>query len=604
MKTPTVNTPKLPSKGFALISSIIIMSLLMMVSLAMLSLSSVSSRSSNVDKAQMQAQANARMALMIAIGELQSEMGPDMRISAESAIFDTDKTTAQIDGVQQSHWLSSYNAWGNWLNDEYEIEGASSPISISQTYVNKRSPMFRRWLLSLPEDQIRNIDAAVDGAGLNEDNSVILVGEGSLGEISQDQQHSVTRAYLKEIEEGNYAWWIGPENHKAKTNIYKTSDPISVSDIETSQGNTDEIGISSIEGFDEISDDDQLAKKLISHQSLRSASVSKEHVGKHFFHLTAHSKGLLTSVRTGALKKDLSLLLEQNDMPYKYQFKPNDLREPSIRPMSADLKSKNPKKPNRHFTSWTRLRHYYRMYRQTSDATNQGTAGSGNLQWDNYTPWTKVVSPMMGRTWQGSNTYYRMPIMAKLTFIYSLQSIPVPNSTPKKYNCYLVYTPIYTFWNPYNVELRIPNNLLGTLSLPYKILPLGYYSYLHGSQRGGLQPISVAKLADHGSRFLSDKSSEIVFKPGELKMFSYRSSGNGTGKQTRFLPGFDPQAIGGDKMLIHKNVTASQSPGVALTFANPADQSGNVWFGNTPGSLNNVFFWQQAGNWFRHYFFS
>jgi len=39
---------------------------------------------------------------MIAIGELQEEMGPDMRISAESAILDGNEDTEAIEGVAQS----------------------------------------------------------------------------------------------------------------------------------------------------------------------------------------------------------------------------------------------------------------------------------------------------------------------------------------------------------------------------------------------------------------------------------------------------------------------------------------------------------------------
>ena len=45
---------------------------------------------------------------MMALGELQKEMGPDMRVSAESAIFDTNKDSESIEGVAQSRWLASY----------------------------------------------------------------------------------------------------------------------------------------------------------------------------------------------------------------------------------------------------------------------------------------------------------------------------------------------------------------------------------------------------------------------------------------------------------------------------------------------------------------
>ena len=75
-------------RGFALVVTIALMVLLTIVAVGLLSLSAISLRSGGQASARAEAQANARMALMLAIGELQKEMGPDMRVSAEAAIFD------------------------------------------------------------------------------------------------------------------------------------------------------------------------------------------------------------------------------------------------------------------------------------------------------------------------------------------------------------------------------------------------------------------------------------------------------------------------------------------------------------------------------------
>lgn len=106
-------------QGFALVATLVMMVLLTILALGLLSLSGISLRNASQGLAQAEARANARLALMLAIGELQKEMGPDMRISSESALLDENKNTPAIDGVGQSHWLASYNSWGDWLNTSY-----------------------------------------------------------------------------------------------------------------------------------------------------------------------------------------------------------------------------------------------------------------------------------------------------------------------------------------------------------------------------------------------------------------------------------------------------------------------------------------------------
>ena len=72
--------PRSP-RGFTLIVTVSMMVLLVLMAMALLSLSTLTTRGSVVSDAQQQAENNARMALMTAIGELQVHMGPDQRIS-------------------------------------------------------------------------------------------------------------------------------------------------------------------------------------------------------------------------------------------------------------------------------------------------------------------------------------------------------------------------------------------------------------------------------------------------------------------------------------------------------------------------------------------
>ena len=129
----TTPNPCPRSRGFALVATLALMILLSVLAIGMLSLSSVSLRNSSRGDSMSDAKANARLALMVAIGELQKEMGPDMRVSAESAILDTNEQTEAIDGLAQSRWLASYNSWGGWLNADYAPPGSSN-LKIQDTY--------------------------------------------------------------------------------------------------------------------------------------------------------------------------------------------------------------------------------------------------------------------------------------------------------------------------------------------------------------------------------------------------------------------------------------------------------------------------------------
>jgi type II secretory pathway component PulK len=84
--TPNTFPEKQYPAGFALITIMSVMALLVMIALAMLSLSTIAVRASKNGKAMAEAKANARMALMIAIGELQKSAGPDQRITANADV--------------------------------------------------------------------------------------------------------------------------------------------------------------------------------------------------------------------------------------------------------------------------------------------------------------------------------------------------------------------------------------------------------------------------------------------------------------------------------------------------------------------------------------
>jgi len=595
-------------RGFTLMVTISLLVLLTLVAIGLLSLSSVTIRSSGRGEAQAIARSNARLALMIALGELQRQMGPDMRISSEAAIFDQNPQTPVIEGVVQPRWLASYNAWGNWLNASYTPPGGSNITSIRNTYTPKRSNMFRRWMLSTPPGQESNHSLVDTISGWNNNNSVVMVGSGTLGASATTNPENVTRAYLLDVAgKGNTAWWIGAENHKARIDLAREQQTLTVAEREAGQGNTAEVGVGALPGFTNLDNDVALGPKLVTRETLAPAQIALPLVQQHFFDLTAHSRGVISSVRNGQLKRDLSLLFEAdaNRVPSPFRFNVgSDVREPSIRPMSADLLANQPQLPNRHFQSWTNMRHFYRMYRNRELPVPGGTEGTGSLNWAGQKPYTDVVSTtnLGGSGWDGSDRYWRVPLLAKITFIYSL--VTEPAATPGRFRIYHVFSPVFTYWNPYNTELRVPDGKITMASSAYRVWPNTGELYLGGTMTrnkndlGAFGAFGYSQGINSMSVLRSGTGGDIIFKPGEFRVFSYRSnittgSQATSGNEAPLFPGFDPQGIAGEK----KDYGAysprgaqdgtfgpQDNPGVVIRFSHGL-WGGNINRGNTAGSL-------------------
>jgi hypothetical protein len=150
------------------------MSILVLIAVALYSLSSVATKSAAIAAARTEAQANAKTALMVAIGELQKSMGPDQRISANAAILDTSPDTDDIDGIIHKHWVGTWDSWkaggGTTGSAHSTIQGVSDS-DMHPDYSIKRNDItdpaggyFRSWLVSLPEDDRTDMGSATDPA--------------------------------------------------------------------------------------------------------------------------------------------------------------------------------------------------------------------------------------------------------------------------------------------------------------------------------------------------------------------------------------------------------------------------------------------------------
>ena len=195
--------------GFALVATVSMMVLLTLVAIAMLSLSTIEQRSSGggANEADRVARANARMALMIALGELQKAAGPDQRVTATATILDTQDQSGNpiFNGYTnptpldpppyepedgKKHWVGVWNT-----------NGYSPADADNKTFV--------RWLVSGDQDQL---DALADARTLPAaDDVVIFEGADAAATVKVPKVEVTTNS-------GNtsyYAYWVEDEGVKA-----------------------------------------------------------------------------------------------------------------------------------------------------------------------------------------------------------------------------------------------------------------------------------------------------------------------------------------------------------------------------------------------------
>ena len=286
MNFPTPTRMAKTRPGFALIVTLSLMILLTIIAVGLLSLSAVSLRSASQGQASAAARANARLALMMAIGELQKQLGPDSRISAPH-----DAGTLATGG--QPRWTAVYDAW--------KVPTDPAAAETPQT----RSPTFRSWLAS-------GANQATGGpAGTGE--VAMLVGPNSLGATAkpEDEIRVPMHGVTKGNQQGRIAWWTSDESSKAKVNAGPDTAPAStpLSDTQSPPN----IGHKAIPDLIALEWKAGQRSMAVSNGSVNLAAnlVGNSGVGTVDHAITVHSAGVLSDVRAGRLKRDLTNLLSR-----------------------------------------------------------------------------------------------------------------------------------------------------------------------------------------------------------------------------------------------------------------------------------------------------
>ena len=330
--------PVSAQRGFALIVTVTIMILLSLIAVGILSLSTTTLRSSSNSGAVQEARANARIAMNIALGELQRLAGPDQRITATANIAGDDEgeelaagadpeNNNSLDGTQKGltatqmgtrHWT------GVFINND----------DPSLIYSKTPSATLQGWLISNPTSEVQDgtssvnpgntaYSASPDGTATNPEQAIVLVGNNTFGNRNTGGDNFVSaplvRIFDGDNQTGSYAWWVGDEGVKSRINE-SNEDPQEESFASLSAQRRGWEVVDGVDGYPEAGDERQeTLERLVTTASseLLIGDINSTISGtESLFHAaTTHSVGLHTNAFEGGFKVDLTTALEDNFPP-------------------------------------------------------------------------------------------------------------------------------------------------------------------------------------------------------------------------------------------------------------------------------------------------
>lgn len=569
-------SPKIPrstkkgppyAAGFAIPFVLVVISACVILVVAILLNTTNERRSETAMDSLEKARANARFALDEALSQLQQEAGPDQRITASASILDSDSTTQKIDGLAEPNWTGVWDAWPTWLNATDSATGQT----IADTYTPGREKRFRRWLVSGANSaMLKTMAAPKTGTMiLDEKTSALLVGKGSAGatDVGTDDPASARLVHASLVElpvstgqkvaSGAYAWWVGDEGVKARINL-PSVDPAQPT-VESAQlglnaATERRAGLGWSTNLTTAEPSSPQGRRWLTNAMLSAtpSGPTSDDVKPFFHHLTTWSAGVLADVRTGGLKKDLSLLLEMDKLPSPY-FGISPSTTIPVRPKTADLPASL---YAINLSSWYSLQQHYQLYRIDPSWTVPASPTSIAGQYQPYLQSfdANKVDPDGSVFWLGgkpaidyylydyvnSQGCYRHWTFAKLEMVLQMQREPATPAT-SKYK--LIYNPVYTVWNPYNVTLRIP-----PISFVTTYIPVRYRSYRNGVMANdwtNLPNVSyTVYLRNSYGPVGSPDHTWIILAPGESRVFSAPAIRAESGPNIELYPGYQPNGGG------------------------------------------------------------
>jgi hypothetical protein len=558
------------SPGFSLVVTLTLMILLTLIGVGMLSLSAITLRTTGATKLQATAQANARLALILAIGQLQEHAGPDQRVTASAAIT----------GVSQNpNWTG---VWSTTVVDQPTLPMISghtdrrrgAPFltdlrSSNPQLANKvwREQLRLAWLVSGENPAPGAVNPMpIPPVGTGSPSAIQLVGPGTVGEGAPATER-VAAPYV-ELREGarttgGFAWWVGDESLKARIDLTTPQ-----GDRQPSPENPDDGGIFRLAGaggpgIRDVQTPDgsrpytavaELAAadraKLLS-LTTAGAAVGDLRASNGFHHLTTHSQGLLVDVVTGSLKKDLTSYLERSrGAPPVAGVRGTGLASDAPLLPAANYRTSGPQ--------FAQLRNWYQLRQRVQGALANPVidqpltvAMRGGITNNSH---YNLSAPLPDVT-ASSQALQPVLVDSRVAFDFSLD---VTDARAGGRGIRIHLYPRITLWNPYNITIRGQRYFVGTNLPNVNNLSIGGGSAETIPGTGGEMYPGLAPSGTNG-HMIYFALAPIDLGPGEALVFSPDVSASRSGRLSNNSAAYNPDNISA-------NVLSAAIPGGTNNF--------------------------------------
>ena len=425
-----------PALGFALVVTMTMMGMVVVLALALLALAAGAMRGTTAVKAREEARGNARLAVALALGQLQTHLGPDQRVSAPAGAVAAD--------AAQPHVVGAWESW-RWM-----------PNAGGTPDFGDKAGRFKRWLVST-HNPAGSGDATLPMHAPGAD-SVLLVNPATTGKPKRYQDAALDPAPEVRVERlpveysdrhARVAWASFDQSLKAPIQLEapKTTDiPTEVAGRFAAPRARPDLLSATLAPL-------ATARNLV---NLETAGLAVEagqsgEIARRFHDLTTESMGLLADVGEGGLKTDLTSVFESS------------ATAASILRNETPYLTKSLGAP-----TWEYIKDHYRLYKRVVDGKAGAPRVSLGVQTDLKPTPLSAQNPGLDPNPAKERL---LPVIAKLQILFSIVSHHAhiadrveflntygdPKGNQNHAVPHVVYDTIVTLYNPYDVAIDLRN---------------------------------------------------------------------------------------------------------------------------------------------------